>query len=56
MWFLQWHEILVRIVHPQSHLPALILTVGAALLIGCATSCACGPADDKDDIFHNHVC
>ena len=56
MWFLQWHELLLRIVHPQSYVAALVVTAGAALLIGCATSCACGPSEEKDDIFHSRVC
>jgi hypothetical protein len=56
MWFLQCHQILLRLSHLYADAPALVVTLGAAVLIACATGCACGPAEEKDDIFHNRIC
>jgi hypothetical protein len=39
----------------ESYLPAILVTVGAALLFGCGVSALCSPCREKDDIFHRHV-
>ena len=39
----------------EAYLPAVIVTVGAALLLGCAVSAMCSPCREKDDLFHRHV-
>jgi hypothetical protein len=39
----------------ESYLPAILVTVGAALLLGCGVSALCSPCREKDDIFHRHV-
>jgi hypothetical protein len=39
----------------ESYLPAILVTIGAALLFGCGVSALCSPCRDKDDIFHRHV-
>ena len=39
----------------ESYLPAILVTVGAALLFGCGVSALCAPCREKDDIFHRHV-
>lgn len=41
--------------HLESYLPAILVTVGAALLLGCGVSALCSPCREKDDIFHRHV-
>ena len=35
----------------ESYLPAVIITVGAALLLGCGVSALCSPCREKDDLF-----
>lgn len=39
----------------EAYLPAILVTVGAALLVGCGVSALCAPCREKDDIFHRHV-
>jgi hypothetical protein len=39
----------------EAYLPAILVTVGAALLLGCGVSALCSPCREKDDIFHRHV-
>ena len=39
----------------KSYLPAILVTVGAALLFGCGVSALCSPCREKDDLFHRHV-
>jgi hypothetical protein len=39
----------------ESYLPAILVTIGAALLVGCGVSALCAPCREKDDIFHRHV-
>ena len=41
--------------HIESYLPAILVTVGAALLLGCGVSALYSPCREKDDIFHRHV-
>ncbi len=39
----------------ESYLPAVVITCGSALLIGCGVSSICSPCKEKDQIFHKHV-
>jgi hypothetical protein len=39
----------------ESYLPAILVTIGAALLLGCGVSALCSPCREKDDIFHRHA-
>jgi hypothetical protein len=42
--------------HLSPHLPEIVITIGAVLLIGCAAGCVCSPSEEKDDLFHHEVC
>lgn len=55
MWFLHMQEILSRLSHWDGLIPAILITAGVALLLGCCLGCSCGPCKDKDDLFHPHV-
>ena len=55
MWFLHLQDVLWRFAHLNAHWAEAIVTCGAALLVGCAASCACSPCKEKDDLFHRHV-
>jgi hypothetical protein len=39
----------------ESYVPAIVITVGAALLLGSGVSALCSPCKEKDEIFHRHV-
>ncbi len=41
--------------HLESYIPATVITLGAAVLIGCAVSGICSPCKEKDPIFHKQV-
>lgn len=55
MWFLHVHSVLGHITHLSPRWAEALITGGAALLVGCAASCACSPSREKDDLFHRHV-
>jgi len=55
VWFLHLQDILRHISHLNAHWAEALITGGAALLVGCAASCACSPCREKDDLFHKHV-
>ncbi len=55
MWFLHLQDVLWRFAHLNAHWAEAIVTCGAALLVGCAASCACSPCKEKDDLFHRRV-
>lgn len=55
MWFLHLHDILDHFSRMNAHWAEGIITLAAALLVGCAASCACSPCKEKDDLFHKHV-
>jgi hypothetical protein len=38
-----------------SYLPPVVVTVGAALLLGCGVSALCSPCREKDEMFHRRV-
>lgn len=49
------HEILSQISSLSGYLPAILITLGVAVLIGCAVGCICEPCEEKDDLFHHEV-
>jgi hypothetical protein len=56
MWFMHLHDILGHLSRLSSHWAEIAITCAAALLVGCAASCACSPScKEKDDLFVHHV-
>jgi|HubBroStandDraft_2_1064218.scaffolds.fasta_scaffold78562_1 hypothetical protein len=55
MGFLHMHELLAHLSAVSSYLPAVLITLGVATLIGCAIGCICSPCEEKDDLFHREV-
>ena len=44
-WFFQF----------ESYGPAILVTIGAALLMACGIGAACSPCEEKDEVFHRQV-
>jgi hypothetical protein len=44
-WFFQF----------ESYGPAIMVTIGAALLLACGIGAACSPCEEKDEVFHRQV-
>ena len=44
-WFFQF----------ESYGPAILVTIGAALLIACGIGATCSPCEEKDEVFHRQV-
>jgi hypothetical protein len=44
-WFFQF----------ESYVPAIVVTVIAALLFACGIGAVCAPCKEKDEFFHRHV-
>jgi hypothetical protein len=44
-WFFQF----------ESYGPAILVTIGAALLMACGIGAACSPCKEKDEVFHRQV-
>jgi len=55
MGIVKAHEILIYLSTLSGYLPAILITLGVAVLIGCAVGCICEPCAEKDDLFHNEV-
>jgi len=55
MWFTKMHDVLYHLSHLSDYLPAILVTIGVGVLIGCAVSCVCAPCEEKDDLFHREV-
>jgi small ligand-binding sensory domain FIST len=55
MWFLKMHDLLGHLSQLSDLLPAILVTIGVAMLIGCAVGCVCTPCEEKDDLFHKEV-
>jgi hypothetical protein len=55
MWFLHLNVVLSHLSRLSPHWAEGAITFGAALLVGCAASCACSPCKEKDDLFHRNV-
>ena len=39
----------------EAYGPAILVTVGAALLMACGIGAACSPCEEKDEVFHRQV-
>ena len=55
MWFFHLHDVLSLFFHLNHFWAEATITLGAALLIGCAASCVSSPSQDNDDLFGKHV-
>jgi hypothetical protein len=55
MWFLHMHDVLNHLAHWENLVPAVLVTVGVGLLIGCSVGCICSPCEEEDDLFHREV-
>ncbi len=55
MWFAKMHDVLYHLSHLSDYLPAILVTIGVGVLIGCAVGCVCTPCEEKDDLFHREV-
>ncbi len=55
MWFAKMHDILYHLSQWSDYLPAILVTIGVGILIGCAVGCVCTPCEEKDDLFHREV-
>jgi hypothetical protein len=55
MWSSNVHDIMLHLSTLSDYLPAILVTLGVAVLIGCAVGCVCEPCEEKDDLFHNEV-
>jgi hypothetical protein len=49
------HALVIWLHHLESWAPAILVTLGLALLIGCAFGCTCTPNAKKDRLFHREV-
>jgi hypothetical protein len=49
------HSLARWFFHFQSYGPAIVVTIGAALLMGCGIGAACSPCEEKDEVFHRQV-
>jgi hypothetical protein len=39
----------------EAYVPAIVVTVAAALLLLCSIGATCSPREDEDEVFHRHV-
>ena len=55
MHSLHFHDLAHWFMQFQSYGPAILVTIGAALLIACGIGAACSPCEEKDEVFHRQV-
>ncbi|GGG97181.1 hypothetical protein [Silvibacterium dinghuense] len=55
MWFTRMHDILGHLTRISDYLPAILITLGVAVLICCAVGCTCSPCKEEDDLFHHET-
>lgn len=55
MWFTKMSDLLNHLSHLSDFLPAILVTIGVGMLIGCAVGCICTPCEEKDELFHKEV-
>ena len=55
MGFSNMHELLAHLSAVSSYLPAVLITLGVAALVGCAIGCVCSPCEEKDELFRRKV-
>lgn len=54
MWFMHMRELLADLSNWGVLVPALLVTLGIGLLVGCSMGCLCSSSKDKDDLFHHN--
>jgi hypothetical protein len=52
---LHFHTIAHWLLQFESYGPAIFITIGAALLMGCGIGATCSPCKEKDEVFHRQV-
>lgn len=55
MLTMNMHELLLHLSSFSGYLPAILITIAVAVLIGCAVGCLCEPCEEQDDLFHHEV-
>jgi hypothetical protein len=55
MHFLNFHNLAHWFSQFESYGPAILVTIGAALLIACGIGATCSPCEEKDEVFHRQV-
>jgi hypothetical protein len=56
MHFLHFHTLARWFFYEfESYGPAILVTVGAALLMACGIGATCSPCKEKDEVFHRQV-
>lgn len=55
MRFLNMHELLSHLSELSSFLPAILITLGVAVIVSCAVGCNSAPCKEKDDLFRREV-
>jgi hypothetical protein len=55
MHFLNFHNLAHWLIQFESYGPAILVTIGAALLIACGIGATCSPCEEKDEVFHRQV-
>jgi hypothetical protein len=55
MHFLNFHNLAHWFIQFESYGPAILVTIGAALLIACGIGATCSPCEEKDEVFHRQV-
>jgi hypothetical protein len=55
MHMLHFHNLAHWFFQFESYGPAILVTIGAALLIVSGIGGACSPREEKDEVFHHQV-
>jgi hypothetical protein len=56
MWFMNLHDVAGHVFSLlRGYGLPILITAGAATLIGCALSCNCAPCKEKDSFFRREV-
>jgi hypothetical protein len=52
---LNLHSLIRWFYEFEAYVPAIVVTIGAALLFACAIGASCSPCKEKDEFFHRQV-
>jgi hypothetical protein len=55
MHSLHFHTLARWFIEFESYGPAILVTIGAALLMACGICSTCSPCKEKDEVFHRQV-
>ena len=55
MHSLHFHTLARWFYEFESYWPAILVTIGAALLMACGIGATCSPCEEKDEVFHRQV-